>query len=55
MTVGYCWFHNRYLDADELKVKRCRCKENTKKRCKHLELISTKQPYRNESKAKRRA
>lgn len=29
---GYCMYHKRYMHSDEVKVKSCRCKKNTKKK-----------------------
>lgn len=55
MTVGYCDYHKKWLDPEQLQTKSCRCKENTGKRCKHLlKLKSTKDKYRNPSKGVRR-
>lgn len=48
MAVGYCRFHKRYMSKDEIKVKRCRCKANTKNKCKYfIECSKLKLRYRN--------
>lgn len=49
MAIGYCEFHKKYLDSKEVKVKRCKCKLNTHKKCRHLKLFKTKVKYRNDT------
>ena len=48
MAAGYCIFHQKYLTSKEIKYKRCKCKSNTKKRCRHF-ICTLKQKYRNNS------
>ena len=46
-------FHKNYLHSDQVKVKSCRCKPNTKQKCKHyIEL--NHQEYYNANKCARR-
>lgn len=49
MTNGYCEYHHRWMNPDQLIEKSCRCKENTGKPCPHLELKSTKDKFRNKN------
>lgn len=48
MAAGYCIFHQKDLTKKEIKYKRCRCKSNTKKRCRHF-VATLKQKYRNDT------
>ena len=52
MAAGYCLYHQRYLDLKEIKFKRCRCKANTKQRCRHF-ISTLKQKYKNNSSLRR--
>lgn len=47
MIVGFCKFHNRYINKRMLKTHRCKCKENTGERCRHLELFPKNSKYKN--------
>lgn len=48
MAEGYCSFHQRFLTRKEVKIKRCRCKPNTRKVCKYF-INTAKQRYRNDT------
>lgn len=51
MTVGYCAYHKKWMEPQELRDKSCRCKENTGEQCRHLMYVrSTKQKYHNPNK-----
>lgn len=47
MAAGYCEFHQKYLTIKEVKFKRCRCKANTRKKCRHF-TCTLKQRYKND-------
>lgn len=49
MTVGYCIYHSKYMDADEAKFKSCKRKANTKRICKYFVSMRTKQTYKNDT------
>ena len=46
MASGYCEYHKRFLNLKEIKYKRCRCKKNTRKKCRYF-IPCMKLRYRN--------
>lgn len=52
MAAGYCMYHKRYMNFKEIKIKRCRCKANTKKRCRYF-IPTMKMRYRNNSQVRK--
>lgn len=52
MAAGYCRFHKKFLSKVEVKTKRCKCKANTNKKCKHY-VVTLKQKYKNNTRIRK--